>query len=317
MLIGFASAVPFADGRTDGEILREVACDRIYSAEHGVLAFRQLMSYVRAGDTAVVTDLARLGSDIDAVISMANELHVASVALHVVGSEIVPGTPVGDGFPQVCAILLRYRSSVDRQNGRDAKFKARGRPPALTAETKTQLERLLRGGQLNVSAIAKVFDISPATIYRHFPAAASRGRSGTASRQNRGKRPPSPSPSAATHRATTDHSVEAFVIDATITRFAEQLVIENDTGSRTQIKKLLLEEENKLGRRSEALADVLRRMDECRERIARLEQLRERSRAIGYDTATTDRVLRNLHELYALYSDYHRTIVEAENRSPI
>lgn len=150
MLIGFASAIPSADGTSDADILREAACDRVYSAEHGVLVFEQLMDYLRPGDVAVVTSLAHIGSDIEAIVSTVSRLHEAKIGLHVVGSEVVPGTPVGDSFPQACAILMQHQVQWAQLNTPpNSKARARGRPPVLSAETKIRIEQMLRARRLS------------------------------------------------------------------------------------------------------------------------------------------------------------------------
>ncbi len=170
MLIGFASGVLSANGQSDTDVLREASCDRVYSAEQGVLAFDQMMDYLRPGDVAVVTSLAHLGRDIDAILSIVSQLHATNIGLHVIGSDIVPGTPLGDSFPQACAILNRHQLGLAQFDPpAHQKARARGRPPVLTAETKFRIERLLRAGRLSVSEIAQLLDVSPATIYRHFP----------------------------------------------------------------------------------------------------------------------------------------------------
>jgi DNA invertase Pin-like site-specific DNA recombinase len=185
MLIGFASGVLNANEKTDAEILRQAACDRVYSAEHGVLVFEQLMDYLRPGDVAVVTSLRHVGSNLAEMISVVTRLHAAKIGLQVVGSEIVPDTPLGDAFPQICAILKRHDSESEGLNrSANSKARPRGRPPVLTAETKIRIERLLRAGRLSVSEIAQVLDVSAATIYRHFPG----GGRPIQSKTNRGKR---------------------------------------------------------------------------------------------------------------------------------
>ncbi len=111
-----------------------------------------------------------------------------------------------------------------------------------------------------------------------------------------------------------DHN---FVSNANITRFAGLLVTEADMGRRYQLKALLIEEENKLGRWTEKLDQILRRISECNARIANLETILERSKANGYEVGPTEQVLRNMRELNRIYDDYRQTIVDGLDRSPL
>jgi hypothetical protein len=105
------------------------------------------------------------------------------------------------------------------------------------------------------------------------------------------------------------------IISANLTLFAGQFVGESDLARRGQLKALLIEEENKVGQRTEKLEQVLRRMGECSARIANLETILDRSRSKGYEVGPTEQVLRNMRELHRVYDDYRQAIVDGLNRS--
>jgi hypothetical protein len=105
------------------------------------------------------------------------------------------------------------------------------------------------------------------------------------------------------------------IVGANLTLLAGQFVGEDDFARRGQLRKLLIEEEDKLGRRTEKLEQVLRQIGRCTARIAHLEVLLERSRSNGHDTGPTEQMLRNMHELHGVYEDYHQALVGGLKRS--
>jgi hypothetical protein len=109
--------------------------------------------------------------------------------------------------------------------------------------------------------------------------------------------------------------LEAIDVEANIVRLDGLVEMEADPGRRIRLKSLLIEEENKLGFRSEQLLIVTRRIDECRKRIALFEGLIEQDRTEGRDTGDSEQVLRNLKELHAVYRDHHRVVAEGLARS--
>ena len=116
---------------------------------------------------------------------------------------------------------------------------------------------------------------------------------------------------------TESNMDDNFIIGANLNLLAGQFVAETDFVQRAQLKQLLIEEENKLGRRTENLTHVLRRLGQSSARISNLETILERSKSHGYETGPTERVLRNMRELHRVYEDYRQTIVDGLNRSQL
>lgn len=165
MLIGFAPSA----SKEDIGLLRDRGCERILSPEDGALVFDHLLSYLRRGDVVMVSDLACVGNDVLAIVTSLSQLDAVGVALHVLESEIVPGTKVGDSFTHVCAILAQF-ASRERDRHSNRRFGAqRGRPPALRPEQKIQIERLLTSHKVRIADLARILDVSQATVYRNFP----------------------------------------------------------------------------------------------------------------------------------------------------
>jgi DNA invertase Pin-like site-specific DNA recombinase len=167
VLIGFARNSPLRGERDDKPVLQKAGCDRIYSAPEGVLYFTQVFDYLRSGDVAVVTDLGRLGNDLETILDVLNRLHAEGIGLHVVGSSIVPGTAVGDSLSEIAALLAPYCAA--RVEGAVPKGRRRGRPPVLVSDTRLRIAKLLKSERVSVPEIARMLGVSAATIYRNFP----------------------------------------------------------------------------------------------------------------------------------------------------
>jgi DNA invertase Pin-like site-specific DNA recombinase len=168
MLIGFASEAASSNKQADdSEILQEIGCERILSAAEGVFVVEDALQYLRPGDVLAVVELSRLGSDLDRVIRVLEQIHLAEVRIRVTSPAIVPGTTLGDSFSSVCCVLAEFsRSHSQRHSGRP---RTPGRPNALPPEAQVRAERMIKGGRLSVTEIARVLGVSAATVYRYFP----------------------------------------------------------------------------------------------------------------------------------------------------
>ena len=176
----------FGFGVQDDHLMRDlpalegVGCDRIVLVESSQLVqlkLAELIQYLRSGDTLVVVDLDRLGMNVDAIVLTIGRLGKAGVALRVEKLDIIPGTPFGDLFSKVCGCLSAVLP-VDRPKEAstlpvgNAIARRRGRPAALSIADRLKAQKLLMDQHAGVPWVAKLLNVSPATIYRHFPDAA-------------------------------------------------------------------------------------------------------------------------------------------------
>src|SRR5712691_635620 len=89
-------------------------------------------------------------------------------------------TPGGTLVVHLFGALAEFERSIIRERTRAGLAAARargrtgGRPPALSAADKTAARALLKDPAIPAEAVAKRLQVSPATLYRHFPG----GRSG-------------------------------------------------------------------------------------------------------------------------------------------
>jgi hypothetical protein len=170
MLIGFAAeGHQPAKQQSDADILRDLDCDRIFSASEGVFVVDDVVQYLRPGDVLAVAELSRLGKDLAGVLFMVKRIHLAGVQIRVAAPAIVPGTALGDSFAEACCLLSEFHFLSVQRDSIAPRGRGQGRPIALMPEAQARAQHMLKGGRMSVNEIARVLGVSPATVYRYFP----------------------------------------------------------------------------------------------------------------------------------------------------
>jgi hypothetical protein len=105
-----------------------------------------------------------------------------------------------------------------------------------------------------------------------------------------------------------------FVSDLNVARFLDKLRVERNPALRASLRRLLLEEEDKLGSK-ERLGRVQHHIAEGRRRITRQKALIERLEAKGHDVKVAQGTLHNLIEIQEIFEQYRRTILNAVDRN--
>ena len=105
-----------------------------------------------------------------------------------------------------------------------------------------------------------------------------------------------------------------FVSDLNVARFLDKLRVERNPALRASLRRLLLEEEDKLGSK-ERLGRVQHHIAEGRRRITRQKALIERLEAKGHDVKVAEGTLHNLIEIQEIFEQYRRTILDAVDRN--
>ena len=106
-----------------------------------------------------------------------------------------------------------------------------------------------------------------------------------------------------------------FVGDLNVSRFLDKLRVERNPDLRASLRRLLLEEEDKLGSNLERLGSVQHHIAEGRRRITRQKVLIERLEAKGHDVKVAEGTLHNLIEIQEIFEQYRRTILNAVDRN--
>jgi DNA invertase Pin-like site-specific DNA recombinase len=176
MIIGFGILSHDGEGRhNDRPALEKMGCERILIVADTIEAkfkLDEILQYTRPGDVLVVLGLDRLGDTLDTIIRTVGKIAELRVGLHVVGS-VIPGTPVGDNFVAACDLLARQRHALAHQRsgmtGHARGHRGRGRPGSMSGVEQERAMRMLAEGRATVREVARLFKVSPATIYRLFP----------------------------------------------------------------------------------------------------------------------------------------------------
>jgi DNA invertase Pin-like site-specific DNA recombinase len=176
MLFGFG--VKNGSGTDDTAVLEQIGCERLIlvrDQQHAKLKLEELMQYLRPGDVLAVTEVGRLGADLEAILLAVERLRKLGATLRSEKCGIVPGTPFGNVFTEACGVLLDVvRGNLSEDVGKFAVGKGkrpkRGRPAVLSLDGQYKANKLLAEQKLSVPQVARMLKVSPATIYRYFPA---------------------------------------------------------------------------------------------------------------------------------------------------
>jgi hypothetical protein len=99
-----------------------------------------------------------------------------------------------------------------------------------------------------------------------------------------------------------------FVSDLNVARFVARLRSEDDPATRTSLRRLLIEEEDKFGRKAERLSNLHRHIAEGRRRIEIQKALITKLKTVGKDARLAESTLSNLLETQRIF-EHHRQVI--------
>jgi hypothetical protein len=102
--------------------------------------------------------------------------------------------------------------------------------------------------------------------------------------------------------------LDRFVARDNTNRFRDQLRFETDPTKRSILRKLLVEEEDKLAADFALLEDVAREIANCQQRIDRQRALVEALERCGRDVTTAEALLSAIMESLILHQDYRQRV---------
>lgn len=167
------------DAQLQADALAEAGCARIFEDKAssknadraGLLA---ALDYMREGDTLTVWKLDRLGRSTKDVLTIAEDLHARGIALRILTGTLAGSySTKGEGkffFTMMVAfaelerdmIVERTRAGLDAAK---AQGRTGGRPTVMDADKLAAAKARKAKGE-SVTAIAKAFKVSRATLYR-------------------------------------------------------------------------------------------------------------------------------------------------------
>lgn len=130
-----------------------------------------LLAYARPGDTIVVVGIDRLGRNAAEVMTTIRDLGQREIVLRSLREGIDTSTPAGRMVAGVLASLAELELELQRErraaakSARQARGLPIGRPKRLDASQVRQAKQMQAGGE-PIPEIAKVFNVSRATLYR-------------------------------------------------------------------------------------------------------------------------------------------------------
>lgn len=172
------------------DALKAVGCERVFtekasSAQRDRSELAAALAYMREGDSLVVWKLDRLARSLPQLIETVARLDDAGIGLRSLTEAIDTSTAGGKLIFHIFGALAEFERSLIRERTRAGLKAARdrgrkgGRPPALSAADLAAAKAMLSDPAITVTEIAKRLNVSPATLYRHLPAARSQSLPGS------------------------------------------------------------------------------------------------------------------------------------------
>ncbi len=154
--------------------LTSAGCDMVRSEKksgtttHDRTELATLLSFVRKGDTIVVTRVDRLARSVADLASLVRDLEDRGVALQATEQPIDTSTAAGRCFLQMLGVFAEFETAIRRERQLEGIAKAktegvyRGRKPSVDIAA---VRRLSADG-LGATEIAKMLKIGRASVYR-------------------------------------------------------------------------------------------------------------------------------------------------------
>lgn len=179
MKVGYAR-VSTKDQVLDGQIdaLNQSGCERIFTDRaSGVredrLGLKELMSFIRKGDTLVIWKLDRLGRGLKHLISFVEDLRAKGIGLKSLTEDIDTTSPGGALIFNVFASIAQFERDIIKERTRiglsAAKARGRmgGRKLKLSREKINHAVELYRSNSKTISEICNIIGISRAQFYEY------------------------------------------------------------------------------------------------------------------------------------------------------
>ncbi len=164
------------------DALKAAGCEKLFTekasgAQRDRPELAAALSFMRKGDSLVVWRLDRLARSLPQLIETVAQLESEGIGLRSLTEAIDTATAGGKLIFHIFGALAEFERSVIRERTRAGLKAARergrkgGRPPALSAVDLAAARALLSDPEITVAEVAKRLQVSPATLYRHLPAA--------------------------------------------------------------------------------------------------------------------------------------------------
>lgn len=177
-LVGYArvsSTSQNLDAQMDA--LKQAGCDKIFTdKDSGAKSSRpgwdNLLGYIRAGDTLVITELSRMSRSFVHLLQIVQELEDRSVELNSLRENIDTSTATGRGFLAIMGVISQMEREIkaERAAAGRASAKARGKSggrPRTDPEKLEQAKILYENSDKSASDVCKLFGFSRRTLFNY------------------------------------------------------------------------------------------------------------------------------------------------------
>ena len=188
MLIGYAR-VSTQDQKPElqHDALAAAGCEKVFTekasgAQRDRPELAAAVAYMREGDTLVVWKLDRLARSMKHLIQTVERLEARGIGFRSLTEAIDTTTPGGKLVFHIFGALAEFERSIIRERTRAGLDAARargrtgGRPRKLLEGAIWAARAMLLDEGITVVDVARRLGVSPATLYRHMPAARARVR---------------------------------------------------------------------------------------------------------------------------------------------
>ena len=183
MLVGYAR-VSTQDQNPDLQLdaLAAAGCEKVFTEKRSGAAqdrpeLAAALAYIREGDTLVVWKLDRLARSMKQLIETVEQLDGRGIGFRSLTEAIDTTTAGGRLVFHIFGALAEFERSIIRERTRAGLDAARsrgrlgGRPRKLSDADVKAARALLADPTITVTDVARRLGVSPATLYRHLPAA--------------------------------------------------------------------------------------------------------------------------------------------------
>lgn len=183
MLIGYARVSTIDQNLAlQRDALTEAGCEQIFTEQlSGAVTDRPelaaALQFARKGDTLLVWKLDRLARSVKQLIETVEKLRARGIGFCSLTEAIDTTTAQGRLVFHMFSALAEFERSLIRERTQAGLAAAKrvgrtgGRPPKLTAKDIEAAKAMLANPDIGVTQIAHRLGVSPATLYRHIPAA--------------------------------------------------------------------------------------------------------------------------------------------------
>ncbi|MEQ3710988.1 recombinase family protein [Tateyamaria sp.] len=178
MIIGYAR-VSTEEQHLDAQIsaLEATGAERIFSEKvSGTKRTRpeldRMIDQLRDGDVVVVTKYDRLSRSLQDLLSIVEAIRDQGAGFRSLAEDIDTTTPAGRLVFHVFASIAQFERERISERTKEGLVAARGRgriggrPPALSAERRTEVVRMRDKEGRGIAELARLFDVSQNTIRR-------------------------------------------------------------------------------------------------------------------------------------------------------